>query len=100
MLRTLDLSNEDKAAIRYLSFLTLKPTMYIANVNEDGFENNPFLDVVYKIAEAEGSVVVPVCAAIESDIAELEDEERDEFMADLGIEEPVLTVLFVLDISY
>ncbi len=90
MLRTLDLSNEDKAAIRYLSFLTLKPTMYIANVNEDGFENNPFLDVVYKIAEAEGSVVVPVCAAIESDIAELEDEERDEFMADLGIEEPGL----------
>ncbi len=90
MLRTLDLSAEDKAAIRYLSFLTLKPTMYIANVNEDGFENNPFLDVVYKIAEAEGSVVVPVCAAIESDIAELEDEERDEFMADLGIEEPGL----------
>ncbi|MCW2254899.1 GTP-binding protein YchF [Providencia alcalifaciens] len=90
MLRTLDLSVEDKAAIRYLSFLTLKPTMYIANVNEDGFENNPFLDVVYKIAEAEGSVVVPVCAAIESDIAELEDEEREEFMADLGIEEPGL----------
>lgn len=90
MLRTLDLSAEDKAAIRYLSFLTLKPTMYIANVNEDGFENNPFLDVVYKIAEAKGSVVVPVCAAIESDIAELEDEERNEFMADLGIEEPGL----------
>ncbi|MGO2347607.1 MAG: redox-regulated ATPase YchF, partial [Providencia sp.] len=83
MLRSLNLSAEDKAAIRYLSFLTLKPTMYIANVNEDGFENNPYLDVVYKIAESEGSVVVPVCAAIESDIAELEDADREEFMADL-----------------
>ncbi len=90
MLRSLDLTAEDKAAIRYLSFLTLKPTMYIANVNEDGFENNPYLDKVYEIAKAEGSVVVPVCAAIESDIAELDDEERDEFMADLGIEEPGL----------
>lgn len=90
MLRSLNLSAEDKAAIRYLSFLTLKPTMYIANVSEDGFENNPYLDVVYKIAESEGSVVVPVCAAIESDIAELEDADREEFMADLGIEEPGL----------
>ncbi|MCX2959120.1 MAG: redox-regulated ATPase YchF, partial [Serratia symbiotica] len=77
-------------AIRYLSFLTLKPTMYIANVNEDGFENNPYLDAVRKIAKAEGSVVVAVCAAVESDIAELEDEERDEFMAELGLEEPGL----------
>lgn len=84
MLRALDLTAEDKAAIKYLSFLTLKPTMYIANVNEDGFENNPYLDTVRKIADAEGSVVVAVCAAVESDIAELEDEERDEFMAELG----------------
>lgn len=50
MLRALDLSAEEKAAIRYLSFLTLKPTMYIANVNEDGFENNPYLDQVREIA--------------------------------------------------
>lgn len=90
MLRALDLSLEDKAAIRYLSFLTLKPTMYIANVNEDGFKNNPCLDAMHKIAKAEGSVVVAVCAAMESDITELEDEERDEFMAELGIEEPGL----------
>jgi len=90
MLRALDLSEEDKAAIRYLSFLTLKPTMYIANVNEDGFENNPYLDVVREIAKKEGSVVVPVCAAVESDIAELEDGDREEFMAELGIEEPGL----------
>ncbi|HHH1448235.1 TPA: DUF933 domain-containing protein, partial [Yersinia enterocolitica] len=90
MLRALNLTAEDKAAIRYLSFLTLKPTMYIANVNEDGFENNPYLDQVRAIAAAEGSVVVAVCAAVESDIAELEDEDRAEFMAELGIEEPGL----------
>ncbi len=48
MLRALDLSAEEKAAVRYLSFLTLKPTMYIANVNEDGFENNPYLDQCVK----------------------------------------------------
>ncbi|MEA9391041.1 redox-regulated ATPase YchF [Acerihabitans sp. TG2] len=90
MLRTLDLSDDEKAAIRYLSFLTLKPTMYIANVNEDGYENNPYLDKVRAIAEAEGSVVVAVCAAVESDIAELEEDERAEFMAELGLEEPGL----------
>ncbi len=90
MLRALDLSAEEKAAIRYLSFLTLKPTMYIANVNEDGFENNPYLDQVREIAAKEGSVVVPVCAAVEADIAELDDEERDEFMQELGLEEPGL----------
>ncbi|GAB3215963.1 redox-regulated ATPase YchF [Pseudaeromonas pectinilytica] len=90
MLRTLELSAEEKAAIRYLSFLTLKPTMYIANVNEDGFENNPFLDQVRAIAAQEGSVVVPVCAAIESDLAEMEDADREEFMAELGLEEPGL----------
>ena len=90
MLRTLELSDEEKAAIRYLSFLTLKPTMYIANVNEDGFENNPFLDQVRAIAAKEGSVVVPVCAAIESDLAEMDDADRDEFMAELGLTEPGL----------
>ncbi|END0956020.1 redox-regulated ATPase YchF, partial [Yersinia enterocolitica] len=90
MLRALNLTAEDKAAIRYLSFLTLKPTMYIANVNEDGFENNPYLDQVRAIAAAEGSVVVAVCAAVESDIAEMEDADRAEFMAELGIEEPGL----------
>lgn len=89
MLRALDLSAEEKAAIRYLSFLTLKPTMYIANVNEDGFETTHIL-TVREIAAKEGSVVVPVCAAVEADIAELDDEERDEFMQELGLEEPGL----------
>ena len=64
--------------------------MYIANVNEDGFENNPYLDAVRAHAEKENAVVVPVCAAIEAEMAELEDDERDEFLADLGIEEPGL----------
>ena len=88
MLRALDLTKEEKEAIRYLSFLTLKPTMYIANVNEDGFENNPYLDQVRAIAEQEGSVVVPVCAAVEADIAELETyEDRQMFLAEVGLEE-------------
>ena len=83
----LDLSKEELDAIKYLSFLTLKPTMYIANVNEDGFENNPFLDKVKSIAEQEKAVVVPVCAAIEAELAELDDADRDEFMQDLGLTE-------------
>ncbi|TPV60645.1 redox-regulated ATPase YchF [Aestuariibacter sp. GS-14] len=90
LLRSLPLEKEEVAAISYMNLLTLKPTMYIANVNEDGFENNPYLDQVSAIAEAENAVVVAVCAAIESDIAELDDEERAEFMADMGLEEPGL----------
>ncbi|KUE78763.1 redox-regulated ATPase YchF [Aeromonas schubertii] len=90
MIRGLDLSKEEIAAVDYLNFLTLKPTMYIANVAEDGFENNPFLDQVREIAAGENAVVVPVCCAIESDIAELDDADRADFMADLGIEEPGL----------
>ncbi|MBS3798920.1 MULTISPECIES: redox-regulated ATPase YchF [unclassified Pseudoalteromonas] len=89
-LRSLDLEKEEKAAIAYLNFLTIKPTMYIANVNEDGFENNPHLDKVREIAAAEDAVVIPVCAAIEAELSELDDEDRDEFMADLGLEEPGL----------
>ena len=90
MLRSLDLAKEELAAIAYLNFLTLKPTMYIANVSEDGFENNPHLDVVKAIAAKENAVVVAVCAAIESELAEMEANDREEFMADLGIEEPGL----------
>ncbi|MCC5451524.1 MULTISPECIES: redox-regulated ATPase YchF [Gammaproteobacteria] len=89
-LRQLELEKEEKALIAYMNFLTIKPTMYIANVMEDGFENNPYLDIVTAIAEKEGAIVVPVCAAIESEIAELDEEERNEFMADMGLEEPGL----------
>ncbi|QSX29172.1 redox-regulated ATPase YchF [Shewanella cyperi] len=90
MLRTLELSKEELEAVAYLNLLTLKPTMYIANVAEDGFENNPHLDTVRAIAAAEHAVVVPVCAAIESELAEMDPADRDEFMAELGLEEPGL----------
>ncbi|MBA6230992.1 MULTISPECIES: redox-regulated ATPase YchF [unclassified Colwellia] len=90
MIRSLTLSKEEKAAVDYLNFLTLKPTMYIANVNDDGFENNPYLDKVQAIADAEGAIVVAVCAEIESELSEMDDEDRVEFMADLGLEEPGL----------
>lgn len=89
-LRSLILEKEEVAAISYMNYLTLKPTMYVANVNEDGFENNPYLDQVKAIAEEENAVVVPVCAAIESEIAELDDEERAEFLEEMGLEEPGL----------
>jgi len=90
MVRSLELSKEEKAAVEYLNFLTIKPTMYIANVNDDGFENNPYLDQVQKIADEEGAIVVAVCAEIESELSEMDDEDRIEFMADLGLEEPGL----------
>lgn len=90
LLRALDLEKEELAAISYMNMLTLKPTMYVANVNDDGFENNPYLDKVKEIAAQENAVVVAVCAEIESEIAELDDDERDEFMQDMGLEEPGL----------
>lgn len=90
LLRALDLSPEEFKAISYMNFLTLKPTMYIANVNEDGFNNNPYLDKVREIAEKEGAVMVSVCAAIESDIAELDEADKADFMQELGLTEPGL----------
>jgi ribosome-binding ATPase len=90
MLRSVELEKEELAAIAYMNFLTLKPTMYIANVNDDGFENNPHLDKVRELAEGENAVVVAVCAEIESEIAELEEDEKAEFMADMGLDEPGL----------
>ncbi|NRA82707.1 MAG: redox-regulated ATPase YchF [Gammaproteobacteria bacterium] len=90
MIRSLELTKEEKVAISYLNFLTAKPTMYIANVSEEGFDNNPLLDQVRELALTEGSVVVAVCAELESQIAELDAEDAAEFMADMGIEEPGL----------
>ena len=92
-LRALDLEKEELSAIKTLNFLTIKPTMYIANVTEDGFDNNPYLDKVREIANAEDAVVIPVCAAIESELSELEEEDKLEFMADLGLDEPGLNVV-------
>jgi GTP-binding protein YchF len=88
--RALGLTADEQAEIRDLFLLTNKPTMYIANVAEDGFQNNPFLDAVRALAEREGAEVVPVCAAIEAEIVELEEDERAVFLADLGLDEPGL----------
>lgn len=88
--RSLGLDEEEKALVRDLFLLTLKPLMYIANVREDGFENNPHLDAVRARAVTEGAEVVPVCAAIEEELSQLDDADRDEFLTDLGLEEPGL----------
>ncbi|MBA2077529.1 MAG: redox-regulated ATPase YchF [Rhodanobacter sp. 68-29] len=88
--RSVKLDDEEKALVRDLFLLTLKPLMYIANVLEDGFENNPHLDAVRARAAEEGAEVVPVCAAIEEELAQLDDADRDEFLKDLGLDEPGL----------
>jgi GTP-binding protein YchF len=89
-MRSLDLSENELLIIKDLFLLTIKPAMYVANVADDGFENNPFLDLVQGYAEKEGSIVVSVCASIEADIIQLEKDEKQEFMDDLGLEEPGL----------
>lgn len=88
--RALDLTDNEKKLAKQLFLLTSKPTMYIANVDEEGFDDNPYLDVVREIATAEKAVVVPICNKLESEIVELEDEERLEFLNDLGMDEPGL----------
>jgi GTP-binding protein YchF len=89
--RSLELENEDqKLWLRDLHLLTAKPTVYVANVAEDGFENNPFLDKVYALAEQEGAVVVPVCAAMEAELVDLSPDERADFLSEMGMTEPGL----------
>ncbi|QEL57680.1 redox-regulated ATPase YchF [Chromobacterium paludis] len=88
--RSLGLSDEDKALIKPLCLLTIKPAMYVANVAEDGFSNNPLLAKVEEYAAREGAPVVALCAAIESEIAELDDADKVEFLETLGLEEPGL----------
>jgi len=88
--RSLELTDDESEEIRDLFLLTAKPTMYVANVDEEGFEDNPYLETVRKLAAEEGAQVVAVCAAIEAEIAELDDSEKQDFLADLGLEEPGL----------
>jgi len=88
--RSLDLYDEEKAVLKPLCLITAKPTMYVANVKEGGFDNNPWLDAVRKHAEAENSVVVPVCAAIEAEIGDMPDEDKAVFLSDMGMQEPGL----------
>ncbi|QIK37556.1 redox-regulated ATPase YchF [Caldichromatium japonicum] len=88
--RALGLAAQELVELRDLFLLTAKPMLYIANVAEEGFATNPLLDQVQAIAEAEGAEVVPICAAIEAELTELDDAARAEFLAELGLAEPGL----------
>ena len=88
--RSLALDDFERQKLRELPLLTAKPVMYVANVLENGFHDNPHLDAVRALAVAEGAEVVPVCAAIEAEIGQLEEADRAAFLADLGLDEPGL----------
>src|SRR5690606_34816472 len=88
--RSVSLTDDELKRLRSYNLLTLKPTMYIANVTEDGFENNALLDAVRELAESEGAGVVAICAKIESEIAELDDDEKADFLSEMGMDEPGL----------
>lgn len=88
--RTMGLGKEENDDLYSLHLLTVKPVMYIANVDEEGFQDNPFLDTVRSIAQTEGAAVVAICNKMEAEIAELEDDEKMEFLQEMGMEEPGL----------
>ena len=88
--RTVDLSKEELAVIKPMFLLTTKPAMYVANVSEQGFQNNPLLDRVMAFAKSENAPVVAISAAIEAQIADLDEEEKTLFLADMGMQEPGL----------
>jgi len=91
--RSLNLSEDEKALLAPLCLMTIKPAMYVANVAEDGFENNPHLERLRQIADAEGAPVVAVCADIESEIAALDEADKLEFLESMGLHEPGLNRL-------
>ncbi|MDE2347109.1 MAG: redox-regulated ATPase YchF [Gammaproteobacteria bacterium] len=88
--RALGLDANERLLLRDLHLLTDKPVMYVANVDEGGFKDNPRLERVRELAAREGAVVIPVCAAIEAEIAQLDEADRADFLAELGLEEPGL----------
>ncbi|NPA72902.1 MAG: redox-regulated ATPase YchF, partial [Gammaproteobacteria bacterium] len=90
LIRLIGLDEEELKELEDLHLLTVKPMMYIANVSEDGFENNPLLDGVRKLAEEQGAVVVAICASMEEEIAELDDEDKADFLEEMGQDEPGL----------
>jgi GTP-binding protein YchF len=92
-IRTLDLSKDDRALIAPFCFITAKPAMYVGNVNEDGFENNPLLQKLQAYADERKSPVVAICAAMEAEIADLSEQDRQVFLADMGMQEPGLNRL-------
>jgi GTP-binding protein YchF len=89
-IRSLTVNQEEQAILHELHLVTAKPTLYIANVAEDGFDSNPMLDAVRELAAAEGAEVIAVCAALEAEIAQLDEADKAEFLADYGLEEPGL----------
>ncbi|MGA0825679.1 MAG: redox-regulated ATPase YchF, partial [Burkholderiaceae bacterium] len=89
-IRGLDLSPEEWALLRQFFFITAKPAMYVANVAENGFENNPHLDKLKAFAQTQGAPVVAICAAVEAEIADMPDEDKQVFLNDMGMEEPGL----------
>jgi GTP-binding protein YchF len=91
--RAMGLSAEELALIKPLQLITAKPAMYVANVAETGFSNNPLLDQLTEYANAQNAPIVAICAAIEAEIADLDDADKGEFLADLGMEEPGLNRL-------
>ncbi|PID48702.1 MAG: redox-regulated ATPase YchF [Proteobacteria bacterium] len=88
--RLLEMSAEEQKVVREFHLITIKPLLFIANVNEEGFTDNPYLDAVQAIAEAEGAQLVPVCAAMESELSQMEAEDQLEFLESMGLEEPGL----------
>ncbi|MCP5242103.1 redox-regulated ATPase YchF [Nitrosomonas sp.] len=91
--RSLELDRDQQLLLKPLCLLTAKPAIYVANVDDNGFENNPLLEQVRKYVAQEGAPVVAICAALESEIADLSDEDKQVFLADIGLEEPGLNRL-------
>ena len=91
--RTLDLSKEDLLVIKPLCLITAKPAMFVGNVSEDGFDNNPLLDRLKEYAAGQNAPVVAICAKMEADMADMSDEDRAMFLAELGQDEPGLNRL-------
>ena len=90
LVRTLGLDADQLALVKPLCLITVKPVMYLANVNEDGFSNNPLLEKVQALGREEHAPVVAICAKMESEIADLEDEDKALFLEEMGLEEPGL----------
>ena len=91
--RTVPVSKEDAPLIKSFCLITAKPAMFVGNVSDDGFENNPLLDQLKAYAEAQGAPVVAICAKIEAEMSEMSDEDRDMFLEEMGLEEPGLNRL-------
>ncbi|MBN8752608.1 MULTISPECIES: redox-regulated ATPase YchF [Variovorax] len=91
--RALEFTKEEQPLVKSFTLITAKPAMFVGNVSEDGFENNPYLDRLREYAAKQGAPVVAICAKIEADLAEMDDEDKKMFLAEIGQEEPGLNRL-------